>query len=284
MIHPSASSSQDKDGERASWRTVIFYNVIRSVKHVLVALADMNDIDDGSDANSIADFNEFDDSQSIASVVDISNRGHNGIHTGFHPQPGSIMAGGTTVTSSETRSPSVSSYHRPSSSSTGQIASLRLRLSPLQTMVEPLAQRLGGGMPLADTKGQMYVRSGWQTRPSDSANVPSSPDNRKGRSRKAADAENFPPSLMEGTVVDDPLLENVAMMLERSKADIKSLWENPMVVALVARRKLKLDEWSELYVLGISHWLSHLLLAFPVAFSTISRVLLPPAIFLRLVS
>jgi guanine nucleotide-binding protein alpha-1 subunit len=45
---------------------------------------------------------------------------------------------------------------------------------------------------------------------------------------------------------EDSLLDEVSAMLGGSKEDIKALWEYPTVVALIAKRKLKLDEWSEL--------------------------------------
>jgi len=44
---------------------------------------------------------------------------------------------------------------------------------------------------------------------------------------------------------EDPLLDDVSAMLEGSKDDIKDLWDSLTVVALIAKRKLKLDEWSE---------------------------------------
>lgn len=207
-------------------------------------------MDDGSDANSIAErLGEEhlidDDDMSTSSVIDISmSKKRAGKQTAFHPSPNSTVIGGHASSSSDPRSPSISSsHHRPSSSSANQIASLRLRLSPLQTMEEPLAQRLGGGMPVADTKGQVFVRTGWQNRATESGPVVPTPSTaRNKRGKKSVDAN------IGGHVVvdEDALLDDVAVMLERSKSDIKALWDNPLVIGLIERRKLKLEEWSEL--------------------------------------
>jgi len=74
-------------------------------------------------------------------------------------------------------------------------------------------------------KGEVYVRSGWQAR----------------TIQKAL------------SVIDaDPLVDDVARMLEQSRDDIRTLWENQVVRALMTSRKLKLDEWSEFFLNDIS--------------------------------
>jgi guanine nucleotide-binding protein subunit alpha len=44
----------------------------------------------------------------------------------------------------------------------------------------------------------------------------------------------------------DILVQDVAQMLKASERDVKELWNHPTVKALMAKRRLKLDEWSEL--------------------------------------
>lgn len=101
-------------------------------------------------------------------------------------------------------------------------------------MEEQLALRLSGGASAVHPGGQVFVRSGWQSRTVQNGGII------KGRRPKKVSGES--------TIDDDPLLDDVATMLEASKDDIKQLWDHPTVVSLVSRRKLKLDEWSELSV------------------------------------
>lgn len=99
-------------------------------------------------------------------------------------------------------------------------------------MEEQLALRLSGGASAVNPDGEVFVRSGWQSRAAQNGGII------KGRRSKK--------NLGGTTPDDDPLLDDVAAMLEASKDDIKQLWDHPTVVSLVTRRKLKLDEWSEL--------------------------------------
>jgi len=52
--------------------------------------------------------------------------------------------------------------------------------------------------------------------------------------------------------VQDTLVQEVGRMLEALKTDIKILWAHPTVKGLIAKRKLKLDEWSEFFLRHIS--------------------------------
>lgn len=107
---------------------------------------------------------------------------------------------------------------------------------PVVSTDGPLAERLNGGVHVSGSgKGGVYVRSGWQSRTIDSLS--------RGM-RRNPEADALP---------QDPLLDQVAQLLEASKDDIKELWVHPTVRALMHKRRLKLDEWAEQFVLSRAH-------------------------------
>ena len=81
----------------------------------------------------------------------------------------------------------------------------------------------------------MYVRSGWQARTIENALVRFRPKH-----------EEFKKSPATQEPVQDILVEDVGRLLASAVEDIKDLWSHPTVKGLITRRKLKLDEWSEL--------------------------------------
>jgi len=100
-----------------------------------------------------------------------------------------------------------------------------------------LADRLSGGITVSGSgKGGVFVRSGWQAR---------TIENAVGRIRQRRQVDNSKgrDSLDPG---HDILVQDVAQMLKASERDVKELWNHPTVKALMAKRRLKLDEWSEL--------------------------------------
>lgn len=124
-----------------------------------------------------------------------------------------------------------------------QIANLRQRLSPLVAADKELANRLTGGVTVSGSgKGGVYVRSGWQARTIENAL------GKARRPKKTSNAAEDKPGResISTDVVEDVLVRNVGRMLDVLRDDIKDLWKHPTVKALIARRKLKLDEWSEL--------------------------------------
>lgn len=186
------------DQERASWRTVIYFNVVHSIRHILTTLETW---DDGMDVDS-----------------------SNGRSTPTIHSPG-------------VRSPS---RYNESSNSRGSIANLRRRLSPLVSTDVQLADRLSGGITVSGSgKGGVFVRSGWQARTIENALGRIRPRNSSDSHGKHHAVE----------VPQDPLVQEVGRLLELSKEDIKELWNHPTVRALITKRRLKLDEWSELCVL-----------------------------------
>jgi hypothetical protein len=231
--------------ERASWRTVVYFNIVRSLKHILSTLAAYDDTDDESDANSTLEFGDDD-----ASILgEASNRSKSGKATAFTNVPSSSSSSSDHYSRSSRTPNSPSHTPLPKSPklqpSVHQIANLRLRLSPLLSAEESLAKRLNGGVTTCT--GEVFVRSGWQVRTFENGGLA-----KARRPKRSLGHGHGPPSisvsgLPRGLVLEeDPLLDDVSAMFEGSKEDIKDLWDHPTVVALIAKRKLKLDEWSEL--------------------------------------
>jgi guanine nucleotide-binding protein subunit alpha len=120
---------------------------------------------------------------------------------------------------------------------TNIIAILRRRLSPLVAADSQLADRLSGGIKVSGSgKGGVFVRSGWQARAIE--NGPSKP--RRSKRTVSGDKNG------QGAKEEDPLVEDIGRMLDASKDDIAELWEHPAVKTMIAKRKLKLEEWAEL--------------------------------------
>jgi len=103
-----------------------------------------------------------------------------------------------------------------------------------------LADRLSGGITVSGSgKGGVYVRSGWQSRTIE--NAFGKIKNKQSSIKRAHSPEYDPPE-----VPYDPLLTDVARSLKACEDDICQLWNHPTVKGMIAKRRLKLDEWSEL--------------------------------------
>ena len=213
------------DQERASWKTVIYFNIVHSLKHILTTLENWDDV---------LEDDETDDSQSILPTKQRRAR--------FDDQPSpstSLMNGGdmhhgSPRSLSHSEATGSSSGHSVQSKDAGavQIAKLRSKLGPLIYVESHLADRLSGGISVSGSgKGGVYVRSGWQSR---------TIENGKGSTTKLS--EKRPISRDE-----DALVQDVGHLLQVNEADIRELWSNPTVKGLIVKRRLKLDEWSELY-------------------------------------
>lgn len=227
------------DQERSSWKTVIYFNVVHSLKHILTTLEAWDDVLD-------------DDSENLDDFASISPNGPRPNGIAEQPSPSTSLmnssnpSGGVSNSPARTGSPGSipsHSFNTSKESSSTQIGGLRRRLSPLVSSDAQLADRLSGGITVSGSgKGSVYVRSGWQARTIENALTKIKPKHAQEIEAKKA-RENTP----QDTVVDI-LVQDVGRMLAASKDDIKELWGHPTVRGLIARRKLKLDEWSELYV------------------------------------
>ncbi|KAI5983377.1 guanine nucleotide binding protein, alpha subunit [Pisolithus albus] len=236
MYSPSSIES-----ERMSWRTVVYFNVVRSIKKILAMLEVWDDIDDGTDSQSALERQEL--SNDEFSVLGPCKLGNQALGPSASPTAPSPIAN---QPSEAVRTPAKAS----------SISELRLRLHSLVRTEPQLADRLSGGVSAAGCgKGEVFVRSGWQARTIQkgqdlvgkrqrrSLNQPSEP----AKVGIAGQASDRPPTSLS-TLDTDPLIEEVASMLEQSQDDIRTLWEHPVVRALISKRKLKLDEWSEFFL------------------------------------
>ncbi|KAG2139175.1 guanine nucleotide binding protein, alpha subunit [Suillus bovinus] len=225
------------ESERMSWRTVVYFNVVRSIKKILTTLEAWDDIDDGSDSQSTLERQELGDY--------LPTRASSSATPSIHSSQIGVALSPPSPTSPT--SPTASSPLRGSTA----ISDLRRRLLPLTNTEPQLADGLSGGVSVSGSgKGEVYVRSGWQARTI-----------QKGqkllrRQPKPSSSEDELTIERPGTalsVIDaDPLVDDVARMLEQSREDIRTLWENQVVRALMTSRKLKLDEWSEFFLNDIS--------------------------------
>ena len=215
------------ESERMSWRTVVYFNVVRSVKKILVTLEAWDDVDDGSDSQSTLERQEL--SQDDPLLVGAARASFVGL-------PFDTLTSDVDFLSPTASSPTKST-----------ISDLRRRLLPLINTEPQLADRLSGGISVSGSgKGEVYVRSGWQARTIHAG------QKLLGRRSKRIETENTellverPGTATSTDVNPDALADDVASMLEQLREDIATLWEQPVVRALMSKRKLKLDEWSEL--------------------------------------
>ncbi|EDQ99150.1 guanine nucleotide-binding protein alpha-4 subunit [Laccaria bicolor S238N-H82] len=214
------------DQERASWTAVIYFNVLR--------------LDDTLDEDAEAQPTSADDSQSI---IPKKARG-NGIAD--QPSPStSLLTGSIIQGSPSSLMPSeAGGFHSHSMKEGGalQIANLRRRLSPLVAADAQLAERLSGGISVSGSgEGGVFVRSGWQARTIENAL------GRIKQKRPSVESEKKTREI-ETQEPQDPLVQDVRRMLEH----IRELWHHPTVKGLIAKRKLKLDEWSEFFLKNIT--------------------------------
>ena len=204
-------SPDSLDQERASWRTVVYFNVARSVKRILDILESHGDIfdDDTPDRPDTAAYDSF-DSKLTFEGQDVVESPSTHLHTS------------SVVTESQRL-----------------IATLRLRLSPLVAAEYTLADKLSGGIRVSGSgKGSVYVRDGWQSR--------SIARNSISRSRVASTPNySLPGPFTDGVNVAEAV-EEVCRILDASKEDVKTLWRSDVVQQMIKRRRLRLEEWAEL--------------------------------------
>ena len=218
------------DQERSSWKTVIYFNIVHSLKHILTTLENWDDV------------LEDDDAADDASVLPTKHR-----RAGIADQPSpstSLMNGGEmhgsprSLSQSEAAGSSSGHPAQPKDAGAVHIANLRRRLSPLIAAESQLADRLSGGISVSGSgKGSVYVRSGWQARTIENAFG-------KGKTNKSSEKRAHERISRDET---DALVQDVGHLLEVCEGDIKELWSNSTVKGLMVKRRLKLDEWSELY-------------------------------------
>ncbi|KAH9923267.1 G-protein alpha subunit [Fomitopsis serialis] len=223
------------DEERLSWRVVIQYNI------ALDLYAEGDSDDDVAEKMNLAygtpeiRIRNADKSEKLGRNADAS-------------------------ASRETLQPS-----RPVPSMDQQLATLRLRLSPLVQLESQLADRLGGVSVSGSGKGSVMVRSGWQARTfgltfGKARERTSSSRGRFSFTGQRSALENAPIERksmdVDGSeypvVEKDKLVEEVAMVLNSCKDDVRELWRHPAVKRLRENRKLRLEEWAEYFMDNIA--------------------------------
>jgi hypothetical protein len=212
------------DKERASWRMVIYFNVARSVKRILEYLNTHGDTFDGDVQDSPVHDSAHNSVASKKTLEDLIRED-----------------------AAEDASPQSSSRHYTSpvppllTESQKQIATLRLRLSPVVAAENTLADRLSGGVRVSGSgRDSVFVRHGWQLRSAARNSYLSS----LSRGTSGAPA----PVMDSGNYVNvSEVVEEVGRILDASKEDIKALWRSDVVQKMIKRRRLRLEEWAELY-------------------------------------
>lgn len=221
------------DEERLSWRAVIYYNIARPVRRILDALDAYGDLDDdGGDDFSL----EIDSKFGTPSTARLSS-----------PSPG-FNGNPLEQTSSSILAPSIKSDYE------AQLTHLRDRLSPLLNAEASLAERLSGGVDVSGSgKGNVFVRSGWQARSllGKSTKGHNDTGGRFSFTGQRSSLENSSSRMGNREITPeghDVLIEEIASILLSCKDDIRELWEHAAVRRLRDRRKLRLEEWAELYI------------------------------------
>jgi guanine nucleotide-binding protein alpha-1 subunit len=210
------------DKERASWRTVIYFNVARSVKRILENLDYHGDTFDG-------DVHDSPTHDSVASKKTLEDLLREDAAEDLSPQASRSYSSPLPPVLTESQK---------------QIATLRLRLSPLVAAENTLADRLSGGVRVSGSgKDSVFVRHGWQLRSG-------ARNSFLARSRGNSSAP-VTPVIESGNYVNvSEVVQEVGRILDASKEDIKALWRSEVVQKMIKRRRLRLEEWAELYVLN----------------------------------
>ncbi|PPQ91720.1 hypothetical protein CVT25_012861 [Psilocybe cyanescens] len=230
------------DQERSSWTAVIYFNVVHSLKQILNTLEQWDDVLD-DDSGDILDINPISSHRSKSNgIADQPSPS-----TSLMDSNGAVNGSPSSIAHSEAPSTS-NNVGQSKDAGALQIANLRRRLSPLMAAESQLADRLSGGITVSGSgKGGVYVRSGWQARTIENALTkikqtkrPSIANEKKPR---VSESQDFTP---------DPMVQEIGRMLEACEEDIHELWSNQTVKGMIAKRRLKLDEWSEFFLRHIS--------------------------------
>ena len=168
--------------------------------------------------------------------------------SGAGPSSSSSLAVGSPASESSTRHNNVEPDKELlalalSAAARTELATLKLRLSPLVTVESTLADRLSGGVEVTATAKRrgvgVYVRSGWQKR-SDGDAAPGS----KAAGKRRVVEDNYSNGLNGADHMEDEL-DKTARLLNNCREDIKTLWHHPFVKFLIEKRKLRLQESAE---------------------------------------
>lgn len=202
------------DEERLSWRPVVYYNIVRPVRRIFEVMDAYGELDEDDEAMIVDAITETRISVGSSSQGESSD---------------STLQGSQVSSTAEKR-----------------LATLRYRLGPLLASETSLAERLSDGQP-TPAKGNLFVRSGWQTR----SLFKGRGDRERGSfTGQRSSIDNLTQRGDDASLVaqtqKDKLIEDVAHILSVCKDDIKELWEHSVVQRLRDMRRLRLEEWAEL--------------------------------------
>ncbi|VDB84811.1 unnamed protein product [Peniophora sp. CBMAI 1063] len=199
------------EAERASWRSVVYFNIARSVKLILEVLELYGDTAED-------DSPEMSDSSSDA----VGARGRYR-STSRRPAGSSIGMSGSSASSSKAALVLENQRH---------IAMLRMKLAPLIAAEALLADKLSGGMRSANpNQSKVFARRGWQSLASFSLT-----SGIGHRSTRSADGIE----LSHGGLL--AVVQEVAGVLDACKSDVFSLWRNETTQKMIKRRRLRLED------------------------------------------
>ncbi|KAL5525745.1 hypothetical protein ACEPAG_7082 [Sanghuangporus baumii] len=228
------------DEERASWRAVVYFNVVRNVKRILQALEALNL---GSPQNATIALPNIAGPSSAASSSSAAVAGPSSavMDNSLDAQDDAEIAEQDALAKAESEGglPTLTTTTRR------ELATLKLRLSPLLTAEASLADRLSGGVQVGTLArrrgGGVYVRSGWQTTMSVS-----------GKKRRHSEDNNHDEENASGrpNPVEEEL-NKISRLLFACRDDVKALWSHPVVRAIIDKRKLRLQESAEHFMKSI---------------------------------
>lgn len=207
------------DDERDSWRAVVYFNVMRTIKRILQVL---DTVDLGSIASPAA-------LRPSSADLDATLEGNREAYDPAEP-------GSPSLAPLSPRSGADAELQTLlSASNKTELATLKLRLSPLVTAEAGLAEKISGGVQISAVAkrrgGGVYVRSGWQS-------------NARLMGPKRRAGGQYPEE--HGKDPMDEELDRISRMLFACRDDIKALWSHPIIKLLIEKRKLRLQESAEL--------------------------------------
>jgi hypothetical protein len=208
--------------ERVSWRSIVYFNIARSVKQILEVLELYGD--------SAEDDN-------IESSDNSSNEHISRRHASSRRPPAASSSRSAASGASSSKTSPSSSKMALILENQRLIATLRMRLSALVAAEATLADKLSGGMRSANpNQSKVFVRRGWQSRAA-------SLSGRLG-SRSPISPDGIDKAALTGDDIIQ-IVQHVAAVLDLCKRDVQQLWENEAVQKLIHKRRLRLEESAE---------------------------------------
>jgi len=235
-------SPSSLDLERSSWRTVVYINLVRSIRNILESL----EFDFDLDYDPAAGYRVPD---SISPPV------------AGPSSPKTIASNPEEEHELDIAISQASPLkHRNNNAAQQELATLRLRLLPLLSVGETLAKSFGRGIQVAPGKEEVFVRFGWQgIRPKGNQKLGSakgkSPYEDSQKSSSIAALSSASPTTSISTSVREihqqqtereEIIRPVVQLLAASLEDVIALWSHPAVKSIIRKRRLRLEDSSTL--------------------------------------